>query len=101
MSGGCMRGSGAMQRKSACYEHAIGASFPHMTGERMSLLRQMLAAVLGALLCAALPSAARAERIVAIGDLHGDYAAFVEIIEAAGVGDGKGRWTGGDTIFVQ
>jgi hypothetical protein len=67
----------------------------------MDLLRQMLAAVLGALLCAALPSAARAERIVAVGDLHGDYAALIDIVEAAGIADDKGRWTGGDATFVQ
>lgn len=67
----------------------------------MGLLRQMLAIVLGALLGAALPTAAHAERIVAVGDLHGDYAAFTEIVEAAGIADSKGRWTGGNTIFVQ
>jgi 3',5'-cyclic AMP phosphodiesterase CpdA len=67
----------------------------------MGLLRQMLTVVLGALLCAGLPSAAQAERIVAIGDLHGDYAAFTEILEAAGIADDKGRWTGGDATLVQ
>jgi hypothetical protein len=67
----------------------------------MGLLRRMLAVVLGALLCAMLPSAARAERIVAVGDLHGDYAALLDIVEAAGIADDKGRWTGGAATFVQ
>lgn len=41
------------------------------------------------------------QRIVAIGDLHGDYAAFEEIAQGAGVIDAKGKWTGGDTVLVQ
>lgn len=67
----------------------------------MGLLRQMLVVVFGVLLCAALPSAASAQRVVAVGDLHGDHAALVDILEAAGLGDDRGRWTGGDTVFVQ
>ncbi|MXO61166.1 hypothetical protein GRI89_16605 [Altererythrobacter salegens] len=42
-----------------------------------------------------------APRIVAVGDLHGDFAAFLDIVEAAGVADAGGRWTGGKTTFVQ
>ena len=55
-----------------------------------------LAAVAGA------PAAATApQRIVAVGDLHGDYAAWTQIARAAGVIDSKGHWSGGKTVLVQ
>lgn len=70
--------------------------------------RQALKALLISLALTALTLAgARAEpdyhgqTIVAIGDLHGDYDAYVALLRAAGLTDRKGRWTGGDTIFVQ
>ena len=50
------------------------------------------------------PAAVRASdtpRIVAVGDLHGDYDAWRAIAGAAGLMDGKGKWAGGRTIFVQ
>ena len=60
--------------------------------------------VLSAFLLAVLPaSAAKAagERIVAIGDLHGDYDVWIDIARAAGLVDAKNRWAGGTTILVQ
>jgi len=47
------------------------------------------------------PQPATVHRIVAVGDLHGDFAAWRAIAQAAGLVDGKGRWTGGATVFVQ
>ncbi len=41
------------------------------------------------------------ERIVAIGDLHGDFEAWRAIVAAAGVADAKGQWTGGNATLVQ
>jgi hypothetical protein len=41
------------------------------------------------------------QRIVAVGDLHGDYRAWLDIARAAGIIDSKGRWAGGRTILVQ
>ena len=41
------------------------------------------------------------ERIVAIGDVHGDYDALVEVLRFSGVVDGKNKWTGGKTHLVQ
>jgi hypothetical protein len=41
------------------------------------------------------------ERIVAIGDVHGDYDQFVRLLRAVGIIDGKDRWTGGKTQLVQ
>ncbi len=40
-------------------------------------------------------------RIIAIGDLHGDYDAFEAILLDAGLMDSRKRWTGDDTILVQ
>ncbi len=55
-----------------------------------------------------LPGAARAiatpatpARIVAIGDLHGDHAAWRAIARAAHLVDSKGRWNGGKATLVQ
>ena len=39
--------------------------------------------------------------IVAIGDIHGAADEFVGILQAAGLTDAQGRWTGGTRTFVQ
>ena len=41
------------------------------------------------------------ERIVAVGDVHGAYDRFVEILQTAGVIDDRQRWSGGKTHLVQ
>jgi Calcineurin-like phosphoesterase len=40
-------------------------------------------------------------RIVAVGDIHGDYKAFKGILEAAGLVDSDGAWSGGSAVLVQ
>ena len=40
-------------------------------------------------------------RIVAVGDVHGDYASFATVLKEAGVIDEKGKWAGGRTHLVQ
>jgi TPR repeat protein len=40
-------------------------------------------------------------RVIAIGDVHGDYEQFVAVLESAGLIDGQGNWTGGATHLVQ
>ena len=42
-----------------------------------------------------------AERIVAIGDLHGDLSATRAAFRLAGIIDDEDRWAGGTTVFVQ
>ena len=69
----------------------------------MRHLLLLLAALLG---LTATSATAEAEprvpdRIVAIGDLHGDYDAWEEIARAAGLVDDKGHWSGGTTTLVQ
>jgi len=41
------------------------------------------------------------EKIVAVGDIHGDYMAFVEILEGTELIDKKLHWIGGKTHLVQ
>ena len=40
-------------------------------------------------------------RIVAVGDLHGDFSAWRDISRAAGLVGPRGQWTGGRTTLVQ
>jgi hypothetical protein len=40
-------------------------------------------------------------RVVAIGDVHGDYPAFVRTLRNARLVDGNERWIGGDATLVQ
>ncbi len=39
-------------------------------------------------------------RIVAIGDIHGDYQRLLELLRTAGLVDAKNAWIGGDTHLV-
>jgi len=41
------------------------------------------------------------ERIVAIGDIHGDYENYMATLKVAGLIDKKGKWSGGKTHLVQ
>jgi hypothetical protein len=41
------------------------------------------------------------QRIVAIGDLHGDHDAWRAIARSAGIIDAKGKWSGGNATLVQ
>ena len=41
------------------------------------------------------------ERVVAIGDLHGDYGRYIDVMESAGLIDKSGKWSGGQTHLVQ
>jgi hypothetical protein len=69
----------------------------------------MRVGIFAAALALALPGRASADpqppatvhRIVAVGDLHGDFAAWRAIAQAAGLTDSRGRWTGGETVLVQ
>ncbi len=41
------------------------------------------------------------ERVVAIGDLHGDYEQYINVMQSAGLLDKRGKWNGGKTHLVQ
>ena len=48
-----------------------------------------------------LPEDAFVRRIVAVGDLHGDFGNTKKVLEMSGVVDKAGKWTGGVDFFVQ
>ena len=62
------------------------------------LVLGLAAMLLGAVAPAQQPAG---QRIVAVGDLHGDYSAWIDIARGAGLIDGRGRWAGGRTTLVQ
>jgi TPR repeat protein len=41
------------------------------------------------------------ERVVAVGDVHGDYEMFVKVLQSAALIDGNGDWAAGKTHLVQ
>lgn len=41
------------------------------------------------------------ERIVAVGDLHGDYDNYLQVLREAGVVNRRGKWSAGETHLVQ
>jgi len=41
------------------------------------------------------------ERVIAIGDLHGDYGRYIDVMESAGLINKSGKWIGGKTHLVQ
>ena len=61
--------------------------------------RTALAVLCLAVLC--VPVCRAADRVVAIGDVHGAYQEFVSILQTAGLIDKELNWTGGKTILVQ
>lgn len=48
-----------------------------------------------------LPKDAFVRRIVAVGDLHGDFGNARKVLEMSGVADEGGKWTGQVDFFVQ
>ncbi|HYN47082.1 MAG TPA: metallophosphoesterase [Allosphingosinicella sp.] len=70
--------------------------------DRVRRAISLFSAAIAIAAAAAAPGHAQASpRIVAVGDLHGDYGAYREIVRAAGLVDDRDRWAGGDAIFVQ
>ena len=61
----------------------------------------IIAALFAALVSAPAFSASPPQRIIAVGDLHGDFDAWQTISRAAGLIDGRGHWAGGKTTLVQ
>lgn len=70
----------------------------------LGMMPRRLGVVVAAFAFAGLPGAAHAaapQRIVAVGDLHGDFLAWTDIARSAAVEDASGHWNGGTTILVQ
>jgi hypothetical protein len=73
---------------------------------RVAGLTVLIALVLGLCTTRTLPAKSACEwngieRIVAVGDVHGAYDRFVEILKVAGVIDAEAHWSGGATHLVQ
>ena len=58
-------------------------------------------AVAVGLMCVTAAAPVPIHRIVAVGDLHGDFAAWRAIVRAAGLVGADGHWTGGGATLVQ
>ena len=78
----------------------MGAVRAHSPFERILRIAALALAALFAIMASSAP-AAQPKRIIAVGDLHGDYQAWVAIARAAGIMDGSGHWAGGKTTLVQ
>ena len=70
-------------------------------GLSAACLKRFVRTVALAVTAVAATAASPPQRIVAVGDLHGDYAAWQDIARASGVMDTHGHWAGGKTILVQ
>jgi hypothetical protein len=67
-----------------------------------SLMRRFARPLFLCVLLLSLSALSAAEqRVVAVGDIHGEYEGFVTILQKAGLVDAKLKWTGGRTTFVQ
>src|SRR5206468_5061057 len=78
----------------------MGAGTKRPPLERMIRIAQVAFAALAFFNSVAV-SAARAARIVAVGDLHGDYQAWIDVARDAQLVDQSGHWAGGRTVLVQ
>lgn len=61
----------------------------------------LIARLVVALLLGVFTMARAAERIVAVGDIHGSYDGLTGILTAAGLVDEELNWSGGSTVLVQ
>ncbi len=84
-------------------------SFPHPSKGTWALLATLaLVAILGVACTGPAPEGEEfptrfesADRVVAIGDIHGDMEAAQNALRLAGAMDGEGRWIGGRLVVVQ
>jgi hypothetical protein len=74
-----------------------------MPGRLLRNVRLVIAALLAAspALAAAPQQQRQPPRIVAIGDLHGDFSVWRDLALASGIENSDGHWTGGRTVLVQ
>ncbi|MFL6784969.1 MAG: metallophosphoesterase [Sphingomicrobium sp.] len=68
---------------------------------RLDRFVRIAVAALAALAVPMTSHAQQPQRIVAVGDLHGDFSAWQDIARGAGIINAKGHWAGGKTILVQ
>lgn len=68
---------------------------------RLPAPKLLTAALALGLLVAAPQTATAGHRVVAVGDIHGEYQGLLGILGAAGLIDAEARWAGDDTVLVQ
>ncbi len=90
-------GSIAAARKRCDSEAMFGGA----AQARLKRIVRVASQALAALIVIAAPAIAAPQRIVAVGDLHGDYQAWQDIARDSGILNAKGHWAGGTTILVQ
>src|SRR5579871_5522187 len=78
---------------------------PMEAGPPMNRRNILLSGLLAAL-AAAFPALSQdtfdnVQRVVAVGDVHGDFHQLVNVLQASGVIDRKNKWVGGKTHLVQ
>lgn len=81
-----------------------GATLVASIGGAVALVRRLallVAALLAPLVAANTSTAPAFQKIIAVGDLHGDSSAWQQIARAAGIIDVRGHWAAGNTILVQ
>jgi calcineurin-like phosphoesterase family protein len=71
------------------------------TGTKTAPTASPIATAMASVPPAAPARRAAPERLVAIGDLHGDLAATRRVLKLAGAIDGKDAWIGGNLVVVQ
>jgi hypothetical protein len=69
--------------------------------KRIFPIAMMALAALSGIMAAPAAAERAPPRIIAVGDLHGDYDAWQAIARDAGIVDAQGHWTGGRTVLVQ
>src|SRR3990172_8577479 len=79
-----------------------------MRYHRVPFSRWFVATCVVAILCVSLVTGSSSQviptvpsRLVAIGDVHGDYDALVAMLQRTGLLDAKLRWSGGNAVLVQ
>jgi Calcineurin-like phosphoesterase len=77
-------------------EGSIAARLKRMDRTAIKAVAALFVMIIGAPAIAQQP-----QRIVAVGDLHGDFRAWQNIVRGAGLINAKGHWSGGKTILVQ
>lgn len=65
------------------------------------IVRTAVLAVAALISIAAAAAANPTQRVIAVGDLHGDYSAWQDIAHGAGLIDAHGHWSAANTILVQ
>jgi hypothetical protein len=101
---GCSE-SGKFNRIADHARRCDSAAMPEGTiasrAKRLIRIAIMALAALFGIMSAPASAAKAPPRIVAVGDLHGDYDAWQAIARGAGLIDTGGHWAGGKTVLVQ